>query len=96
VGRELGPGLLINFNGPELNDGIKRFVPWPFVLFVSFVVKRISECGQRHAGGRPDLAPLMPGVRECDPSEASPGPGVRVSGRLSRSRARANHNAPDT
>jgi hypothetical protein len=34
-------GLLINFNVTKLKNGIKRFVLQPFVLFVSFVVKRL-------------------------------------------------------
>ena len=38
-------GLLINFNVTKLKSGIKRFVFYPFVLFVSFVVR--NETGMR-------------------------------------------------
>jgi hypothetical protein len=56
-------GLLINFNVPRIKDGIKRFVLYPFVLFVSFVVQE-TDCEQWHAGERSYLAPLMPSVRK--------------------------------
>jgi len=59
-------GLPADFNVPKLKDGIKRFVPWHFVLFGSFVVKKISGCEQRHPDRPPCLAPLMPDVEEIE------------------------------
>jgi hypothetical protein len=34
---------VIKFNVTRLKDGIKRFVLYPFVLFVSFVVNRMRN-----------------------------------------------------